>query len=558
MVAGRQVYFAGIFSPNEGEEGQSVEFAILRWDLGSASDIPAPSSKLPYIRVHSFLSPSMPNRLRWGILNEHGIDPKLLQKNATVYPSEADLLAEDYLKGRHTVVFDGNREIMRRLVNTCSAVDEIVSMWQEVFADSDDERFKTASTPDEMLSYLNLPTVSEVAYQSHHYTRLLCELYATAALWATLRFLKSHPRKISEILQSSLPINGLWPVSEAPDFWFEGEHSSLATFSADEIEKFFSGNTQDYIDWRHTNIYIHDWNYRQRITSRISQEKLPQASAICNTIFNRMFSVDVQLWILVYYAVFSHKSEYASEIAVRNGDFSLLQDSIREDFTNFLMRHLKDFLGTAQKKKVLADLFNSSLTTRNKYSYQQYNYKQEKQKQLQDRQASPYFLFQEPSQSSVCYFEEIRRYDRTPAYRHYIISGHNEERRMCEKGVSKLFNKFLLELKDPYAPVWLDKDFQGWIEYVTGVGFGEICRQPRMHDSADIIAARALVSEVVATETTPYILRLRELLTREIQNIASSDDREYHSTFVFMGVSVEITVRHRSQVPFFKRIFNFR
>ncbi len=558
MVAGRQVYFAGIFSPNEGEEGQSVEFAILRWDLGTSTDTPAPSSELPYIRVHSFLSPSMPNRLRWGILNEHGIDPRMLQKNATVYPSESDLLAEDYLKGRHTVIFDGNREIMHRLVNNCSAVDEIVTMWHEVFADSEDERLKTASSLDEMLRYMNFPTVSEIACQSHHYTRLLCELYATASLWAVLRFFKNHPQKIGEILQSSMPLNDLWPVREAPDFWFEGEHSSLASFSASEIERFFSRNTQDYIDWRHTNIYVHDWNYGQRVTARISQEKLPQASAICHRIFNELFTVDVQLRILVYYAVFAHKREYASEIAIRDGDFSLLQDSIREDFTNFLMMHLKDFLGPKQKEMVLSQIFNSSLMIRNKYSYQQYNYEQEKQKQLQDRAASPYFLLQEPSQSSVRYFEEIRRYDRTPAYRHYIISGRNDERRMCINGVSKLLNRFLLELKDPYAPIWSDKEFQGWIEYITGVSFGEICRQPRMHDSADIIAARTLVSHVVATETMPYILKLRELLTREIQNISAAEDREYHSTFIFMGVSVEITVTHRSQTSLIKRLFRFK
>ncbi len=558
MVAGRQVYFAGIFSPNEGEDGQSVEFAILRWDLGSATDTPAPSAVLPYIRVHSFLSPSMPNRLRWGILNEHGIDPKLLQKNATIYPSESDLLAEDYLKGCHTVIFDGNREIMHRLVSNCSAVDEIINMWHEIFENSEDERLRTASSLDEMLRYLNLPTVSEVANQSHHYTRLLCELYASASLWAVLRFLKTHPRKIGEILQNALPLNGSWPISEAPDYWFEGEHDSLASFSSDEIKGFFSRNIQDYIDWRHTNIYIHDWNYRQRATPRISQEKLQQAASICQGIFNKMFSVDVQLWILVYYSVFAHKSKYAKEIALRNGDFSQLQDSIREDFTNFMMRHLKDFLGPKQKKMVLSQIFNTSIVARNKYSYQQFNYDQEKQKQQQDKSSSPYFLYQEPAQSSVHYFEELRRFDRTPVYRHYIISGRNEERKMCINGVSKLLNKFLLELKDPYAPIWLDKDAQGWVDYITGQSFGEICSQPRMHDNADVRAARELVSEVVATETMPYILKLRELLTREIQNISASEDREYHSTFVFMGVSVEITVTHRSQIPLIKRLFRFR
>lgn len=59
-MTARQLCIAGVFSPNEGEEGQTVEFAVLEWKVLPQRDGPTASDELPHIRIHTFVTPRVP------------------------------------------------------------------------------------------------------------------------------------------------------------------------------------------------------------------------------------------------------------------------------------------------------------------------------------------------------------------------------------------------------------------------------------------------------------------------------------------------------------------
>lgn len=557
MAAGRHVFFAGIFSPNEGEEGQSVEFAVLRWDLPNVQDSPEASPKPPLISIHTFLNPRVPSRIRWGIVGEHGIDPSYLRRKANSFPSEKVLCTENYLANKDTVVFEGNREIMHELVKDCSSVEEINTLWQEIFGNSKDETFRTAASLDEMLSCMHFPTITEIAPQTKHYTVLILKLYACAALWSVLRYLKVHPESIASAVNSSLPLVDLWPLVEAPEIWFEGEQDSLASFSPAQIQKFFARNSQDYIDWRRTCIYINDWTYRRSVVTPYVSGDLPDATELCEFVFNHMFDLSMQLWVLVFYSVFSHKTDYARDVALHNGKFASLPDPVREDFTGFLLTHLQDFLSSKQKSFLISSIVGHMMQERSKLSFEKYDFVKLRDEQKNQAGSVRFFLKQEPANSSVRYYEEITASDHVPLYRHYLITGRGDERERGISGVNKLMRKFMEEVRDPFSGFWTNTETRRWVQCVTGIEWKDIARQPRIHEENTLTAVRTLISDVIAEQSSSYIDELKRRLIDVINRINAGSELEHSDRFCFMGVSVEITVTSHSQISLIKRLFKF-
>ena len=557
MAAGRHVYFAGLFSPNEGEEGQSIEFAVLQWDLPAVQDGPEASSKPPFISIHTFISPRVPTRIRWGIVGEQGIDPVMLRKKAAMFPTEKELCAENYLKNKDTVIFDGNREIMHELVRESSSVEEISTLWQEIFGKSSDEALRTASTLDEMLSCLHFPTVAEIAASTKHYTVLLLKLFASATLWSVLRYLKTHPEKTAPALSSSLPMTGLWPMPEAPEIWFEGEHKNLASFPTAVIEKFFSRNTQDYIDWRRTCIYLNDWNYRRSVITPYSSRDLPDAVELCEFVFNRRFDLSMQLWVLMYYSVFSHKKDYAVQVAVHDGNFDTMPDPVREDFTGFLLTHLQDFLSAKQKSYIISAIVGHMMQERSKLSFEHYDFEALREEQRGHGSQGRFFFRQEPVNSAVHFYEEIAGGDHVPLYRRYMITGRGDEREIGINGVNRFMRKFMDEVRDPFSAFWTTPDTRRWVQCITGIKWKDIARQPRIHEESAVTAIRSLITDVIVEQSAEYINELKRRLIDIINRINGGADLELSERFCFMGVSVEVTVTPRSQTPLIQRIFKF-
>ena len=558
-MTARQLCIAGVFSPNEGEEGQTVEFAVLEWKVLPQRDGPTASDELPHIRIHTFVTPRVPSRMRWGIVNEHGIDTKMLRAKFQDYPSEQDLLRENYLKGLDCVIFDANKPLVRELVADCASVEDLSVMWQQLFINCKEENVRAATTFDEMLECLHFPKVLPIAQISKHYTPLVLELYASAALWSALRFLRMHPERIEAVLAATQPLNGLWPVAEAPEVLFEGEHSELASFTRQELEDFFSRPAQDYIDWHRTCKYVNDWEYRRDVDAVMQPDSIPDGKEVVSYVFNRLFDLRMQLWVLIYYSVFAHKKEYALEIALAGGMSPKLSDSVKEDFSGFLANHLQDFLSSKQKQWLIRSVLVNLLKKRAEKGYEQYDFDVLMQEQRQDRTNLRYYLKQEPASSAVRYFYEVAAENgKQILFRRFLISGRGEERNQCVEGVNRYINAFMKEVKDPFSCFWTGTQTRNYVQCVTGVAWKDVIRPPRINESMRVKQVRALVSELILQESAGYIKALREHFVQIINRINEDDGRDFRDRFAFMGVSVEIEVTTRSQIPLFKRMFRLK
>lgn len=551
MAAERQVYFVGAFLPNEGESDQTVEYAVLEWELRSEDDVPGNESTRPHLYVHSFLAPRLPGRVRWGLVQEHGIEPSYIRKRLDTLPSIRDMIDEDYLRGRHAVIFDRSHDPMRSVVQNASSVEEISALWAEVFKNSDDEHARAVSTLSEMLEYLGYPRVTDVAGKSAHYTPLLLELFATAAVWSVLKDLKSHPKKIKS-LQGTLPFSRIWPLDEAPELPFEGDHATLSSFSPREIDNFFSRDMQDYVDWRRVNIYVNDWEYQRPNHDAAMYRSLGGAVELAEYVFTTLFDLKMQMWALIFYSVFEHKEQYAREVAYSDGKFGSMQQSVKSDFTSFVLGHLQDFLRPDQKQWLLSSLIRHFIDTRDHLPFEEYDF--EELSRAQAKGESRFYFRQEPSRSSIKCFSEIATLDRMVKYRRYEISGHGDERDQTIRWVNELFQNFMEEVKNPFSNFWSEPETHRWCQILTGVEWQEICRPPRINEDPRVQSVRALIQQVIANASRPYIQKLRERLTRDIVAINEHPLEEFRDRFSFMGVSVEIVMCHRSQTSFLKRM----
>ncbi len=556
MSAERKIYFAAVMLPNEGEPEQALEVSILEWRLIDEPGSSANSSTLPKVYVHSTLAPRSLNRVRWGNAGDYGIDARYIKKNLRRLPSIETFIGQDYLKDAHAVVFDASKEPVHSLVSGCRAVEEIQSAWAQVFRGSEDEKVRSASTLSQMLECLGYPSVREVSAHSTHYPPLILETFAMAAVWSVLENFKAHPRK-SRKLSGTLPFSPVWPVREAPDVWFEGERKSLSDFTAKEIDTFFAGEMQSYIDWRRTNIYINDWVFNRERLPIITSGALSNVDDMAEYIFTKIFRLEMQLWSLVFYSVFENRTSYARDVALKDGRFASLDAPVRTDFSAFIIGHMQDFLMPEQKQWLLKTIIGMYIRSKARVAFEPFDFDAMSREQQRDPANARFFFRSGPEGSRPHCFHEIATRDKVIKYRCYEISGHGEEREQTIIWVNEYLRRFMDEAKNPFSNFWTTPDARQWIRIITGVAWGDISRAPRINEDSEIIKVRYLVSGLIRSLSLSYVQELHDRLAADIRKINSEPNHELDDKFCFMGVSVEIRVMLRSKTPVLRRLFNF-
>jgi hypothetical protein len=557
MDAKRKIYFAGAFLPNEGEPEQTLEMAVLEWQVGDAESMASAHGSfktLPRVYMHSFVSPRYPARVRWGTAEENGLDSRKMRKHAGMFPSVDDLLSEDYLRGRDVVVFDDSKEPIHSMVAHASSVSSISQMWARTF--SGEEQAREITRLPQMLEYLGYPSIQSQLQHTSHFTALLLELFAMAAVWSVLEELRLHVRKVKTV-KGALPISQLWPVNEPSPEWFDGTRTTLASIPAREVDAFFSREMQDYIDWRRTCIYVNDWIFRRPRDNNNALRESDNRDRMIEHIFCNVLDLRMQLWTLVFYAVFEGKRDYARQVALQDGHLGLLPSSARSDFTSFMALHLQDLLDPQQKRDLLAEIIRHYLLWKSRQPFEAYDFaalSREQQRNPSDRR---YFLREGPTGVRVKCFREIATSDKVVRYRCYEISGRGAERDTSVKWVNEMFRLFMEEIKDPFSHFWSVPATHRWIRCITGVSWDAISRQPRMNEPQAVRKVRSLVSQVISEQSLGYVKSLRRHLAADIARINSNPEGEFTDRFAFMGVSVEIVVVNRSQTPLLKRLFNF-
>ncbi len=555
MEAKRKIYFAGAFLPNEGEPEQTLELAVLEWQVGDADSAPVSLKTLPRIYMHSFVCPRYPARVRWGNVDENGLDGRSLRKHAGSFPLIEDLLAEDYLRGRDVVVFDDAKDPIHSMVSHASSVECVSQMWARAFSEGDEQAREITRLP-QMLEYLGFPSVQSQLQHTEHYTALILELFATAAVWSVLEELRLHARKVKTV-RGSLPLSQVWPVKEPPADWFDDSCTTLESIPAREVDAFFGREMQDYIDWRRTCIYLNDWVFRRSRENLSSLRDPDDRDRLIEHIYRNVFDLRMQLWSLVFYSVFEGKKDYACQVALNDGRLATLPSSARSDFAAFMASHLQDFLDPRQKRQLLSEIISHYLLWKSRQPFEEYDFaalSREQQRNPSDRR---YFLREGPENVRVKCFREIATGDKVVRYRCYEISGRGAERDTAVMWVNELFRMFMEEIKNPFSHFWTIPATHKWIRCITGVSWDAIARQPRINESPAVMKVRSLVSQVISEESLGYVRSLRSHLAADIARINSSPEAEFTDRFAFMGVSVEIVVVNRSQTPLLKRLFNF-
>ncbi len=555
MEAKRKIYFAGAFLPNEGEPEQTLEVAVLEWQVGDADSAPVSLKTLPRIYMHSFVCPRYPARVRWGNADENGINGRKLRKHAGSFPLIEDLLSEDYLRGRDVVVFDDSKEPLHSMVARASSVECVSQMWARVFSEGDEQAREITRLP-QMLEYLGFPSVQSQLQHTGHYTALLLELFAMAAVWSVLEELRLHARKVKTV-RGSLPLSQVWPVKEPPSEWFDENCTTLESIPAREVDAFFAREMQDYIDWRRTCIYVNDWVFRRSRENMSSLRDPEDRDRLIEQIFCSVLDLRMQLWVLVFYSVFEGKRDYARQIALQDGRLAALQSAARSDFSAFMASHLQDFLDPLQKRQLLSEIISHYLLWKSRQPFEAYDFAELSRQQQRNPSDRRYFLREGPDGVRVKCFREIATSDKVVRYRCYEISGHGEERDTAVMWVNEMFRMFMEEIKNPFSHFWTIPATHRWIRCITGVSWDAISRQPRINENPAVIKVRSLVSQVISEESLGYVKSLRDKLASDIARINSHPGAEFTDRFAFMGVSVEIVVVNRSQTPLLKRLFNF-
>lgn len=558
MPGSNQLYFVDVCLPNEGEPDQALEIVILRWSgllkfMGgnySARSGPGERSSRPEVYVHSFLKPLYPNRLRWGSAMEMGFTRELVGTFDNM-PVIADMINVDYLKGRRVVCFDDSQEPLRSLCQSAQTVERVSALWQELMAQ--DEEALTCTRLPQMLEYLNLKSLREE--KSPHYTPVMIRCFALAGLWYLLSEAKSHPKH--RLKRDDLHLNPVWPLQEEGTQWFEGKPASLRELTRTDIENFFSGSLCDRLDWYRMNMYANDWVFKRPQEQQDGfSRQLEKQSLVADYIFNRALPFKMQLWVLVYYAVYGHKLDYARTIALAGGNFGHIPKNITTNFSSFLVSHLGDFLQPTQKLDFLRSLINQLLHERAQGSFEELDFDQMSKAQRESGNTGYFFKSEMVCHGRLRCFKEIVNSEHEVVYRSYEITGHGQERVECMLKVRELFKDFILEAQNPYSSFWTDSFVHGWIRYTLGVTWQELSRPPRMSEEPRLIEARRALSEIIDKESYTYVRQLHQHLSEDIVAISRNPEREFTDRFCFMGMSVQVTVSDGEHGKLFGKLFS--
>lgn len=536
MARDSAIYIVDVYVPNEGEVESALEFAIIR--------INSPFER-PTVYVHTFIQPpvSMINRIRWNDAHEHGISRDLF--NEDLWPSIYDLITAEYLKEKDVVCFSAVNEPMLSLLRNCHSCFNILSRWQEAFAG--DDEFNSLTDYRQMLSAIGLPSEDP---SNTRYTPLMKRLHAYIAIWLYLVKKRAHNMSPEEAM--SLQETNFWPIKSVPDPWYTGEPKELSDIPTEAICEYFSDRLPDFIDWSNMFIYRHDWKFG---SDQLRMVKLSEQDSMLNFIFYNFFNLKTRLLVLAFYAIYIGRTEYARTIALHQGTFSSLQNSIKEDFATFVIPHLDDFLSADQKRRLIEALVKELIRTKSQSHNEGYDFME-----LKKHKEENGLTFKEEHIASnrnvVCYREILNKDE--VLYRCFMIQGNTDERNECIDFIQEKINALLLEAKNPLSQCWLSESLKTWIEYITGFTWHELARDPRQRDSTTLTRTRHSIREIIKENSNIYFKSYYNNFRKCIEAINDVDDGQTKIlAFLFQGIPHEFVVdRSDDNAGFFRRLIN--
>lgn len=530
------LYFLDVYVPNEGDMDTALEIGVLHYD----------GEHRPQVYLHTFLRPVIVSRVRWSNALGQGITRALITEDHSL-PTLKEIIACGFLKGKTVVCLNPELEPCRSLTEG-SRSHGLIALWQDTFKDQ--EEILKLLRPSQMLEYLHLPVQDE---SNARYTPLLTRLHSLIAVWEFLDACKLNPRLKSQQGQSQLPLSTVWPLPVHAGNPLLRPLHGFEEIPREELRSFFSDALPDFVNWYELKIFSHDWVFKRKKGASI--DILNGKKSMCDYIFSRVFDFQMQLWVLIFYALYDRKTDYAREIALSQGTAHKLSDAVREDFAGFLISHLEDFLQRDQKRNIIRAMVRQTLKDKNSESYEDYSFES---MQKSDSGSCVFYSYGPEAGGSRCMLEIRRRGGDDILYREYIIAGRDGERMTAADFVNQAFRNFMLEVQEPLSPIWIPRQLQAWIQYITGFAWNDLIRAPSAMEEENLTRARSFLKELLETETLPYRQRLRADLTEVVNAVnAHLHPREdFVTTFTFQGISVKV-VSKRDRVSFLNRLLNF-
>ena len=531
----KDLYFLDFYVPNDGEPDSALEIGVLQY---------GPRHLRPAVYLHSFILPANANRIRWNHAHEQGIDRHMILGTHGVLPTLKDLLSRSFLGGKEVVCLNPNLEPCKSFIRDAHETYGIIPTWMEVFA-GDEEALKLLR-PSQMLEYLGFPTTDA---SNTRYTALLARLHSLIAIWERLVDFKQNPAHL-QLPRERMEPSQVWPIPDHQELNIMSV-DSFEQVSAECVHTFFSERLPDYLDWYNLNIYHHDWQFFRKSAPDI--QHLKGRKSMTEFLFNQVLSYRLRIWVLIFYALYERRLDYSSEIALRKGDFKLVRQSVFDDFSDFLILHLEEFLDEDQKHRLLHSIIHQALRERAALPYQNISFEEFERLHRDNRERDMTFNVIAPPNCSVKAFKEILE-NRRVLYRRYEISGDEQERGACITLVNAMFRQFLGECADPFSNYWTDSYSRHWISYIYGFAWEELCRDTSPSDADALLKSRSLVADIIDSEKEQYVRQLRQQLTGIVEEINQNIVADYTRQFSFMGASIDIVIS-KKQGSLFKRIF---
>lgn len=543
-MAARTLYFLDFYLPNEGEPETALEIGVLRY---------VPGESRPSVFLHTFIQPAAPMRVRWSNAYGQGIHREFFQgARGRALPTLQELELRDFLKDKSVICFNPQLEPFKTFVRSAHDVHGIVETWLEVHKGN--ETAVKLLKPSQMLNYIGL---ADSDNSNTRYTALLCRLQSLIAIWCYLDDYKQSRRHKQEAI-SGIYFSPVWPLADVREDYLEAlsRAQSFAQVQPAVLKSVFSDALPDYLDWRQLQVFGHDWIFRRR-QSRSASTLSTKVNSMADLIFNKVLSMQMKLWVLIFYAIYDHKTDYACEIALKNGEYSALPSAITDDFSFFIIGHLDDFLDSEQKRTLLKSIIHAVMGEQARSNFEHYDFDVLYKKYSQDRESSLEFHYAKPNGCAQRCFKEISRHNEGVLYRRYEIAGPEHDRALCVDYVNELFRAFIREVQDPFAEVWTPGPLRRWIEYITGFDWQELKRGEMPGEDRELTRSRTFVRELIANESRPWKSELKRHLVETVEAVNQNPDGAYHNAFTFQTMSVEIDVQEKTKSSLLSRIFNF-
>lgn len=550
------LYFLDVYMPNDGEPDTTLAVAVLRLDKTAGR---------PSVYLHTLIKPEpkIQSRVRWSkaffYFDQRVTKDTFLQRRDL--PTLNELLQHNYLQGKTVICFNPNQQPYKDLTQNASKVWSILEKWQEVFAD--DEKASGLTSLKQILEYLNLTASDDQADTC--YTALLYRLHSEVAVWRVLQKIKNSGRLQQELSSpAALAAEVGWPLPAVSGDIFR-EASGVRSFAEIRPEvlcAIFSDAMPDYLDWHELSVYSHDWKFSRRYMPDSNQFNSSISSSI-NTmaefLFNQVLSMQMRFWVLIYYSIYDKKTNYAREIALKNGQYRELTNAVRDDFSIFLISHLDDFLDQQQRQQLLRSIINQVLSDQGNSSFEHFNFESLQKKEDQEEGLQRHrFIRRHPEGCSVyCFKEIIDRRSGRQVYRRYEISGRGHDRDACIDFINKLFADFLREASNPFSRIWCPEELTKWVQYITGFTWQALTLTPADSNAdPDLDAACRLLRTLMQQAIQPWMEQLQQTIAGIVEAINQDIDGACLHQFVFQGISVEVEVK-KPHHSFFGRLLNF-